>query len=80
MAHRFTVLHIMLILRSVKQRRRRNILKCKKDEGKLRLGTDCQTKPVLRSQTPKDRNHQNPHTNQVLNIFSIKVREMPVYY
>jgi hypothetical protein len=80
MAHRLTVLHMMLILRSTKQRRRKNILKGKKEKGQLMLVTDCQTKPVLHSQAAKDGNQQNPRTNQVSNIFSIKDRRIPMCY
>jgi hypothetical protein len=78
MAHRLTILHMMLILHSMKQRRRKSILKGKKEKGQLKLVIDCQTKPVLHSQTAKDRNQQNPHTDQVSNIFLIKVRRIPM--
>jgi TFIIF-interacting CTD phosphatase-like protein len=49
------------------QRREKNILNCKKEEGQFELVTDYQTKPAL--QPVKDRNQQYLHTDQVLNIF-----------
>jgi hypothetical protein len=69
MAHPFTVLRMVLILYSMKPGRSKNISKGKKEKGQLKLATDCQSKLVLRSQTAKDRNQQNPHTDQVLEYF-----------
>jgi hypothetical protein len=60
---------MMLILHSMKRGRGKNILKSKKEEGQLTLVTDCQSKPVLRSPTEKDRHQQNPRTDQVLEYF-----------
>jgi len=54
----------MLNLCSVKQRRERNTLQCKKHEDQLNLATDYQTKLPPHTQTTKDRS-QSPHIDQV---------------
>jgi len=55
---------MMLNLCSVKQRRERNTLQCKKHEEQFNLATDYQTKLPQHTQTTKDRS-QSPHIDQV---------------